>query len=115
MKTVAEVRGSGLAVDETVILLHPPLSLVGVSTGMERERQQNGSLVNGWVRQPPWNKPGMYKRSGDGLDDWTRPAGRVSWWSCAEFRTISRLTPCGQTRSRFSSRFSASSVHRKDP
>ena len=29
-----------LAVDETVILLNPPLPLVGVSTVMERERQQ---------------------------------------------------------------------------
>ena len=36
-----------LAVDETVILLHPPLPLVGVSIVMERERQQNDSLVNG--------------------------------------------------------------------
>ena len=48
MKTVAEVRGSGLAIDETVILPHPPLLLVvGVSLGMERERQQNDSLANG--------------------------------------------------------------------
>ena len=30
-----------------VILLHPPPPLVGVSTVMERERQQNDSLVNG--------------------------------------------------------------------
>ena len=37
----------GLAVDETVILLQPPLHLVGVSIVMERERQQNDSLVNG--------------------------------------------------------------------
>ena len=37
----------GIAVDETVILLHPPLPLVGVSIVMERERQQNDSLVNG--------------------------------------------------------------------
>ena len=36
-----------LAIDETVILLHPPLPLVGVSIVMERERQQNDSLVNG--------------------------------------------------------------------
>ena len=38
---------SRLAVDETVILLHPPLPLVGVSIAMEREHQQNDSLVNG--------------------------------------------------------------------
>ena len=31
------------AVAETVILLHPPLALVGVSIAMERERQQNVS------------------------------------------------------------------------
>ena len=37
-----------LAVDETVILLHPPLPLVGVSIVMERERQQNDrTLANG--------------------------------------------------------------------
>ena len=36
-----------LAPDETVILPHPPLPLAGVSIVMERERQQNGSLVNG--------------------------------------------------------------------
>ena len=36
-----------VAVDETVILLHPALPLVGVSIVMERERQQNDSLVNG--------------------------------------------------------------------
>ena len=40
-----------LAVDETVILLHPPLPLVGVSVVMERERQQNDSLVNGYNHQ----------------------------------------------------------------
>ena len=36
-----------VAVGETVILLHPPLPLVGVSIAMERERQQNDSLANG--------------------------------------------------------------------
>ena len=36
-----------LAVDETAILLHPALPLVGVSIVIERERQQNNSLVNG--------------------------------------------------------------------
>ena len=36
-----------LAIGETVILLHPPLPLVCVSIVMERERQQNDSLVNG--------------------------------------------------------------------
>ena len=38
-----------LAVDETVIMLHLPLSLVGVSVAMERERQQNDSLANGYI------------------------------------------------------------------
>ena len=33
-----------IAPDETVILLHPPLHLVGVSIVIERERQQNDSL-----------------------------------------------------------------------
>ena len=36
-----------VAVDETVILLHRPLPLVGVSIVMKRKRQQNDSLVNG--------------------------------------------------------------------
>ena len=36
-----------LAVDETAILLHPPLPLAGVSIVMKRERQQNDSLANG--------------------------------------------------------------------
>ena len=36
-----------LAIDETVILLHPPLPLVGVPIVMERGCQQNDSLVNG--------------------------------------------------------------------
>ena len=39
---------AGLAVGETVILLHPPRPLVvSVSIRMERERQQNDSLANG--------------------------------------------------------------------
>ena len=40
-------RPCGVAVGETVILLQPPLPLVGVSMAMERERQQNDSLANG--------------------------------------------------------------------
>ena len=36
-----------VAVDETVIPLHPPLPLVGVSIVMERGCQQNDSLVRG--------------------------------------------------------------------
>ena len=43
---VGDLR-AGPAIDETVNLLHPPLPLVGVSIVMERERQQNDSLVNG--------------------------------------------------------------------
>ena len=39
--------GSGIAVGETVILLHSPLTLVSVSIVMERGRQQNDSLANG--------------------------------------------------------------------
>ena len=46
-----EVAGAvvkhGLAVGKTVILLHHPLPLAGVSIAMERERQQNDSLVFG--------------------------------------------------------------------
>ena len=36
-----------LAVGEIVILLHPPLPVLGVSMGMERERLQNDSLTDG--------------------------------------------------------------------
>ena len=39
-----------VAVDETVILLRPPLPLAGVSIGMERERQKNDSHVNGYAK-----------------------------------------------------------------
>ena len=42
----AHVRVRNLA-DETVILLHPPLPLVGVSIVMERDRQQNDRLADG--------------------------------------------------------------------
>ena len=45
--------GASLAVDETGILLHPSLHLVGVSIVMERERQQNDSLVGGQARASP--------------------------------------------------------------
>ena len=41
------VDAVGIAVGETVILLHPTLPLAGVSIAMERERQQNDSLANG--------------------------------------------------------------------
>ena len=44
---------TSLAVDESVILLHPPLPSVGVSKVMERERQQNDSLVNGYTSPLP--------------------------------------------------------------
>ena len=40
-------HGARLAVGETVILLHPPLPLVGASVGKERGCQQNGSLADG--------------------------------------------------------------------
>ena len=39
-----------LAVGETVILLDPPLPLVGVSIETKRECQQNGSLADGYKR-----------------------------------------------------------------
>ena len=42
-----------VAVDEAVILLSPPLPLVGVSIVLERKRQQNESLVNGKARWCP--------------------------------------------------------------
>ena len=47
MAARSDDRPVWLAVGETVILLHPALPLLGVSTVMERERQQNDSLANG--------------------------------------------------------------------
>ena len=44
-------RGLRLTVDETVILLHPPLPLVGISIVTERGCQQNDSLVRGYLRR----------------------------------------------------------------
>ena len=46
----AEAEGAKAAmtaVGETVILLHPPLPLVGISTGINRGCQQNDSLADG--------------------------------------------------------------------
>ena len=40
-----------LAVGETVILLHLPLPVAGVSIVMERGRQQNDSLADGYGHQ----------------------------------------------------------------
>ena len=46
--TVRLCSTSALAVDEiSVVLLHPPLPVAGVSIVMQRERQQSDSLVNG--------------------------------------------------------------------
>ena len=60
------VGGFGrLAVDKTVILLHPPLPLVGVSMRMERGCQQNDSLADGYGRQLGRVKP--EGRGGGGL------------------------------------------------
>ena len=36
------------AVDETAVLLHPPLPLLGVSIWIERECQYNDSLAGGY-------------------------------------------------------------------
>ena len=43
-------RRGRLAVGETVILLHPPLPLAGVSIETMRECQQNDGLADGYVR-----------------------------------------------------------------
>ena len=67
----AAVRGAHLAVDETVILLHPPLPLVGVSIAMERERQQNDGLEAILARRPtaPKNSLALSPPSRDQRDD----------------------------------------------
>ena len=39
-----------IAVGETIILLHSPLPLLGVSTGMKRGCRQNDSLADGYRR-----------------------------------------------------------------
>ena len=67
-----------LAVDETVILLHPPLLLAGVSTGMERERQQHDSLVNGYPHQQPARLPQLPRPPGGGPARPRQPADRTT-------------------------------------
>ena len=59
VEEVDVVRVWGLAVGETVILLHPPLPVVGVSIRMERGCQQNGSLADGYLgsTSAPGNAP----------------------------------------------------------
>ena len=51
--------GGDLAVRETVILLHPPVPLAGVSIGINRGCQQNKSLAGGGgdQRQVPADQP----------------------------------------------------------
>ena len=44
----SQLRRGGLAVGETVILLHPPLPLVGVSIGMKMGCRQDDSLADGY-------------------------------------------------------------------
>ena len=46
-KLVDAALQTDLAIDETVIPLHPPLPLAGVSIVMERGCQQNDCLVRG--------------------------------------------------------------------
>ena len=48
----ALARKACLAPDETVVLLHPPLPLVGVLTVMERERQQKWRADKGAGHAP---------------------------------------------------------------
>ena len=45
--TLHRRHGAGSLTYPSVILLHPPLPLVGVSIGMKRGRQQNDSLADG--------------------------------------------------------------------
>ena len=40
-------EAAAVAVGETVILLHPPLPLVGISIETRMERQQNDCLADG--------------------------------------------------------------------
>ena len=42
-----EECGAGIAVGETVILLHPPPPLVGISIRTEKRCQQNDSIADG--------------------------------------------------------------------
>ena len=64
-KLVVPISASvqGLAVGETVILLRPPVLLVGVSTGMERGCQQNDGLADGYQVPSASAAPGMSELS----------------------------------------------------
>ena len=52
-----------VAVGATVILMAPPLHSLGVSTGMERESQQNDSLADALARAW-WHRAGAAHGSG---------------------------------------------------
>ena len=55
-----------LAVGETVILRHPPLPVLSVSIGMERERQQNDrTFADGYRHRGPTARNRL-RRCGDG-------------------------------------------------
>ena len=76
-----------VAVGETAILLHPSLLLVGVSIWMERGRQQNDSLTNGYnlcqpgrctsidVRAELWSGGVEWQSWGEGVWAGYRSAG----------------------------------------
>ena len=70
-----------VAPDETLILLHPPLPLVGVSILMERERQEHDSLVNGYRKAMNKDKEAgsKFKQVGPAAAASTRRRSHGAW------------------------------------
>ena len=83
--------GSRLAVDETVILLHPRLPSVGVSIVMERERQQIESPVSGYSR------PARGSPSGTRTVDRTRVSLQLQHGLSIGIAAVSRDSPARGT------------------
>ena len=64
-----------LAVGETVILLHPPLTSVAISMAIERGCQQNDSLADGYPQPPCSQAPGRAGHQAPSGARWRRQAG----------------------------------------
>ena len=79
--------GALIAVGETVILLHPPLPLVGVSIVVERGCQQNDSLADGQALAVLRSLPSAARFSRRGL----QPIHYLLLSRCA---TAARIVDC---------------------
>ena len=84
-KQIGKNTAIQVAPDQTLILLHPPLPLVGVPIGTERGCQRNDSLVNGCIQdlvRIPKVPPGEYVVG----FRWDCETSSQVWTSCADIR-----------------------------